>query len=94
MRKNALGRLLAVMPLRLSVAGLVLGCLMFWLGFRQAESRAVEPDTDPATGDAVRLIIRDNRGMEIRVFAHSDLREAGIPVITLDRYEMDRVLSW
>ncbi len=94
MRANALRHLLAALPLRLSLSGLVLGCLIFWLGFRQAETRAIEPDTDPASGDAVRLIIRDSRGMELRVFAYSDLRDSGVPVIMLDRYEMDQVLSW
>jgi hypothetical protein len=57
-------------------------------------ARAYEAQVDPAGGKAVQMIIRDGRGMEIRVFAHSDLQEAGVRVINLDNYEMDQVVSW
>ena len=57
-------------------------------------ARAYEGRVDPAGGKAVQMIIRDSRGMEIRVFAHSDLQEAGVRVINLDDYEMDQVVTW
>ena len=55
---------------------------------------AIEPNVDPTTGQAVKLIIRDSRGFEVRVFSYTDLREAGVPVISLADYEMDRVFGW
>jgi hypothetical protein len=70
-------------------AALLVGAALY-----QGESRAVEPVVDPAAGNAVQLIIRDGHGLEIRVFTHTDLREAGVPVINLDNYEMDQTVSY
>ena len=54
----------------------------------------MEPLGDPASGQSVQLIIKDERNIEIRVFAYTDMRQSGVPVIKLDRYEMDQTFNW